>query len=70
MYCMVQTLPIHNLQLWFREWFEALKVEADLKVARQSKPEGSAAAHPEPYTVHLKPGPIEVHPVQYAALTR
>lgn len=61
---------VHCSRLWCREWFEALKLEADLKLIRDSKPDGSPAAQPEPYTVHLKPGPIEVHPVQYAALTR
>lgn len=53
-----------------REWFEVLKTEADLRLIRQSSPDDSGAAEPVSYSVHLKPGPIEIHPVQYAALTR
>lgn len=41
-----------------------------MRLVRQSQPDASDAAQSESYTVHLKPGPIEVHPVQYAALTR
>lgn len=63
-------MPPDSAQLLCREWAEILKSEADLKMVRQSQPDASVAAQPESYTVHLKPGPIEVHPVQYAALTR
>ena len=57
----------------YREWTEILKAEADLKLSRQSNKDASGtpdAAHSEIYSVHLKPGPIEIHPVQYAALKR
>lgn len=69
----------------FREVALDLKLEADLKLQRQpgvlaQETEAAAgesavsasAARPAPhaYTVHLKPAPIEVHPVQFAALTR
>lgn len=41
-----------------------------MRLVRQSQPDALDSAQPEYYMVHLKPGPIEVHPVQYAALTR
>ncbi|KAL3143365.1 hypothetical protein ABBQ38_002195 [Trebouxia sp. C0009 RCD-2024] len=53
-----------------QDWAEELKSEADMRLVRQSQPDALDSAQPEYYMVHLKPGPIEVHPVQYAALTR
>ena len=54
-----------------RAWAEELKQEADLTMARQSDTQASGlpgSPQLEKYSVHLVPGPIEVHPVQYSAL--
>ena len=54
-----------------RDWAEELKQEADLKLARQSDRQASGmpgSLQPKSYSVHLVPGSIEVHPVQYSAL--
>ena len=56
-----------------REWGEDLKLEAELKLSRQPDAEmftPSSTTQPETYSVRLKPGPIEIHPVQYSALRR
>ena len=57
--------------LLYSEWTEELKQEADLKLARHPDRAGldvPDSTESRTYSVHLKPGPIEVHPVQYSAL--